>query len=132
MVELNIMVRVRWTAYCQGFSEPNTGPQWCQYEISDCGLRISDCRFRIADFGLQKNFAQFHALTVRRVMNSDEFKKRTKEYGLRIVRFVETLPGTSVGQTIGQLAELALAPILLPRWASWRKNAMSLSIGWKC
>ena len=49
MVELNIMVRVRWTAYCQGFSEPNTGPQWCQYEISDCGLRIADCGLRISD-----------------------------------------------------------------------------------
>src|SRR5207247_7894921 len=102
MVELNIMVRVRWTAHCQGFSEPNTGPQWCQYEISDCGLRISDCRFRIADFGLQKNFAQFHALTVRRVMNSDEFKKRTKEYGLRIVRFVETLRKRGVAEVLSR------------------------------
>ena len=57
---------------------------------------------RIADFGLQKNFAQFHALTVRRVMNSDQFKKRTKEYGLRIVRFVETLPKRGVAEVLSR------------------------------
>jgi four helix bundle protein len=34
-------------------------------------------------------------------MNSDELKKRTKEYALRIIKLVEALPKTTTGRAIG-------------------------------
>jgi len=34
-------------------------------------------------------------------MNENDLKKRTKEFGLRVIRLVEALPGTSTSRTIG-------------------------------
>ena len=35
-------------------------------------------------------------------MNSDVLKKRTKEFALRIIKLVDTLPNTIAGKTIGK------------------------------
>ncbi|HEY6242329.1 MAG TPA: four helix bundle protein [Pyrinomonadaceae bacterium] len=34
-------------------------------------------------------------------MNADDFKKRTKQFALRILKLVEALPNTVAGRTIG-------------------------------
>ncbi len=34
-------------------------------------------------------------------MNSDDLKKRTKEYALKIIELVNALPNTTVGRAIG-------------------------------
>jgi four helix bundle protein len=34
-------------------------------------------------------------------MNSDDLKKRTKQYALRIIKLIEVLPKTQAGRTIG-------------------------------
>jgi four helix bundle protein len=34
-------------------------------------------------------------------MNEAELKKRTKQFGLRVIRLVESLPGTQTARTIG-------------------------------
>ncbi len=34
-------------------------------------------------------------------MNEDDLKKRTKQFGLRVIRLVESLPSTSTARTIG-------------------------------
>ena len=34
-------------------------------------------------------------------MNADDFKRRTKEFALRIIRLVESLPNTRTASTIG-------------------------------
>ncbi|HET7144205.1 MAG TPA: four helix bundle protein [Anaerolineales bacterium] len=34
-------------------------------------------------------------------MNESELKKRTKQFGLRVIRLVESLPGTQTARTIG-------------------------------
>jgi len=34
-------------------------------------------------------------------MNEDELKQRTKQFGLRVIKLVETLPNTSPAWTIG-------------------------------
>ena len=36
-----------------------------------------------------------------RRMNSDELKRRTKEFALRVIRLVESLPNTQTGRVIG-------------------------------
>jgi four helix bundle protein len=38
----------------------------------------------------------------KEIMGSDEFRKRTFEFGIRCVRLVETLPKTMTAQTIGK------------------------------
>ena len=35
-------------------------------------------------------------------MDEREFKKRTKQLGLRVIKFVETLPNTTTGNVIGR------------------------------
>jgi len=34
-------------------------------------------------------------------MNEDDLKLRTKQFGLRVIRLVESLPNTSTARTIG-------------------------------
>ena len=47
-------------------------------------------------------------------MNSDDLKKRTKEYALRIIKLVKALPKTIEGRTIGnQLIRSRTADIFI-------------------
>ena len=45
-------------------------------------------------------------------MNENDLKKRTKQFGLRVIRLVESLPGTSTARTIGNqlLQEAEIVP----------------------
>jgi len=50
-------------------------------------LRIAECRLRIAEWGR---------------METEELKRRTKEFGLRVIKLVEQLPRSKTADVIGQ------------------------------
>jgi hypothetical protein len=100
-------------------------------------LRIADCGYRIADCD------RVTPETIR--MTREEFKARTKAYALRVIKVVDALPRDSVSKTLGnQLLRSATSVAAnyrasvrakspadsSPKWAPWRKNAMSRSSGW--
>jgi hypothetical protein len=77
-------------------------------------------------------------------MNREEMKKRTKQFALAVIQFVESLPrgqiadvlgrqllrsGTSGGVTTVQPVEANPLLILLQRWELWKKKRMNASIG---
>src|SRR6185503_2178642 len=40
-------------------------------------------------------------ITLEHIMNENELKKRTKQFGLRVIRLVESLPSGQTARTIG-------------------------------
>ena len=62
-----------------------------EHPIADCRLRIADCGMRIAECGVE-----------RKRMNSDELKARTKQFTLRVIRLVESLPRGRTADVIGR------------------------------
>ena len=79
-------------------------------------------------------------------MRKEDFLRRTMEFGLRIIRLVNSLPknrvgqvlgnqllrcGTSVGQTTVRRFAENHVPISLRRWELSRKNATKLFTGWR-
>ena len=79
-------------------------------------------------------------------VNKEQMKDRTKQFALRVIRLVESLPkgrtadvlgrqllrsAPRLGQTIVQHAELGLLPILSPKWELLKKKPMNLCTGWK-
>jgi len=81
------------------------------------------------------------------VMSADDFRKRTFQLGIRIVRFVEALPktnaarviakqllrsGAAVSANIARPRALDRGQILLPKWESLKKNVMNRFTGLTC
>ena len=80
-------------------------------------------------------------------MNPEDLKKRTKQFGLRVMRLVEALPktqtayvigkqllrsATSVGANYRAAAEVNQKPILSQNWALLKKKPTNQFIGWRC
>ena len=54
-----------------------------QLRIADRGSRIADCLGNVF------------------LVNAEEFKRRTKSYGLRVIKLVESLPNSTAGRVLG-------------------------------
>ena len=53
--------------------------------MMNCGLRIADCKLNSEDY---------------RIMNPEEFKKRTKAFAVRVINLVDCLPSTRATNAI--------------------------------
>ncbi len=82
---------------------------------------------------------------MKKKMNKDDMKHRTRQFAIRIIRLVESLPkgrtenvfckqllrsGTLVGQIIGLHVERNLPLILFTRWELLRKKRTNPFTGW--
>ena len=80
-------------------------------------------------------------------MNEQELKQRTKQFGLRVIKVVESLPGTALreqlvincfgqecrwAQIIGRPAAEGQKQILWQKLVFRLKKPMNVYIGWRC
>ncbi|MGD9563589.1 MAG: four helix bundle protein [Pyrinomonadaceae bacterium] len=77
-------------------------------------MSIWDCGFGISDL----------------LMDQIEMKRRTKQFALRIIRLVESLPNTRTSNVLGN--QLLRSGTSVGANYRARKKAMSLCFGWSC
>ena len=109
--------------------------------IADCGLRKPERKGDHKEFNFRTRISDILG------MQKEEFRKRTMKFGLRVIRVVDFLPrnqvaavlgnqllraGTAVGANYRAAARGKSRADFILKWAMWKRNAMSRSIGWKC